>query len=68
VSRFLTIPLIQVATLKFLRKFTKIPVPEVYAYDENPNNPVKAAYMLQERVSRNSQLGLHFIDALLFRL
>ena len=44
------IPHIQVATLKWVKKHTTIPVPEVYGYDDCPNNKVGGAYILQERV------------------
>ena len=47
---------IQVATLKWVKKHTTIPVPEVYAYNANPNNEIKGAYILQERVCEREQL------------
>jgi hypothetical protein len=47
---------IQVATLKWVKKHTTIPVAEVYAYDACPNNEVRGAYILQERVCDQEQL------------
>ena len=49
-------PRIQVATLKWVKKHTTIPVPEVYGYDACPNNEVRGAYILQERVCDREKL------------
>ena len=49
-------PLFQVATLKWVKKHTTIPVPEVYGYDACPNNEVRGAYILQERVCDREKL------------
>ena len=38
------------ATLKWVKNHTTIPVPEVYGYDACPSNVVGGAYILQERV------------------
>ncbi|TDL19884.1 kinase-like protein [Rickenella mellea] len=40
----------EVATLKWLKKNTSIPVPQVFAFDANPENDVGGAYMIQERI------------------
>ena len=47
---------IQVATLKWVKKHIAIPVSVVYAYDASPNNEVRGAYILQERVCDRKQL------------
>ena len=40
-----------VATTEFVRHFTKIPVPLIYAYDSSPNNELGLEWMLMERVA-----------------
>ncbi|PWY89845.1 phosphotransferase family protein [Aspergillus heteromorphus CBS 117.55] len=40
----------EVATLKFLRSYTSIQVPEVFAWNSDPTNPVGAEYILMERI------------------
>jgi len=39
-----------VAALRWLRENTNVPIPQVFAYDEDPGNVVGAPYMIQERV------------------
>ncbi|KAJ6480869.1 hypothetical protein C8R45DRAFT_1003953 [Mycena sanguinolenta] len=41
----------EVATMRFVKARTSIPVPELYHWDADPANPVGAAYMLMERIS-----------------
>lgn len=41
----------EVATMAYLRAYTKIPVPEVYAWDSNPFNRLGGEYILMSRVS-----------------
>ena len=38
----------EVATMKYVRQHTSIPVPEVYAYDTTSTNPAKSPYILME--------------------
>ncbi|KAF8494492.1 hypothetical protein JB92DRAFT_3126908 [Gautieria morchelliformis] len=40
----------EAATLHWLREHTTIPVPEVFVFDENFNNEVGAAYIIEERI------------------
>ncbi|KAF8527768.1 kinase-like domain-containing protein [Gautieria morchelliformis] len=40
----------EAATLCWVRENTTIPVPEVIAFDENPDNEVGAAYIIEERI------------------
>ncbi|KAF8525615.1 hypothetical protein BU17DRAFT_62756 [Hysterangium stoloniferum] len=40
----------EAATLKYVRRTTDIPVPEVYAVESRSDNPVGARYILQERI------------------
>ena len=39
-----------VATLRFVRQYTSIPVPEVVKYDFTKNNPLDSPYLVQTRV------------------
>ncbi|KAL7273256.1 hypothetical protein RUND412_003901 [Rhizina undulata] len=41
----------EVATMKFIKKHTSIPIPEVYAWNSNPRNPVGAEYIFVEKVT-----------------
>jgi hypothetical protein len=41
----------QVSTLRWLQENTTVPIPRVFAYDDNPGNVVGAAYIIEERVS-----------------
>ncbi|KAF7374644.1 Altered inheritance of mitochondria protein 9, mitochondrial [Mycena sanguinolenta] len=41
----------EVATMRFVKARTSIPVPELYYWDSVPGNPVGAPYMLMERIS-----------------
>ena len=41
----------EVATLKYLREHTNVPVPEVYAWDSNPYSRVGGEWILMSRVS-----------------
>ena len=66
----------EVATMDFLRKYTKIPVPSVYHYDANPYNRLGGEYILMSKVITSTltvvlrhlkeslvlyrQLGFHF--------
>ncbi|KAJ7732129.1 kinase-like domain-containing protein [Mycena metata] len=40
----------EVSTLAFVKEHTSIPVPEVYHFESNANNPVGARYMIMERI------------------
>lgn len=42
----------EVATMRYLREHTSIPVPEVYQYDANPYNRLGGEYILMSKVSR----------------
>jgi hypothetical protein len=52
----------QVSTLRWLQENTSVPVPRIFAYDDDPANAVGAAYIIEERVSEiylfNSIFGL----------
>lgn len=39
-----------VATLRFVRQYTSIPVPEVVMYDFTKNNPLDSPYLVQARI------------------
>lgn len=41
----------EVATMRYLREHTDIPVPEVYQYDSNPYNRLGGEYILMSKVS-----------------
>ena len=41
----------EVATMKYLRERTTIPVPTVYHYDANPYNRLGGEYILMSKVS-----------------
>ena len=43
-----------VATLRFVRKYTSIPVPEVVTYDFTKNNPLNSPYLVQARIPGHS--------------
>ena len=38
----------EIATMKYVRQHTTIPVPEVYSYDTGTDNPAKSPYILME--------------------
>ena len=38
----------EIATMKYVREHTSIPVPEVYAFETTSNNPAKLPYILME--------------------
>ena len=40
----------EIATMKYVKERTKIPIPEVYAYDLSSNNPIGAPYMLMNKL------------------
>lgn len=40
----------KVATLRFVKEKTSIPVPQLYHWDCDPTNPVGTRYMLMQRV------------------
>lgn len=40
-----------VVTMRYVKKLTTIPIPEVYHYDTDENNPVGCQYILMEAVS-----------------
>ena len=40
----------EVATMRYLREHTSIPVPEVYQYDSNPYNRLGGEYILMSKV------------------
>ena len=42
----------EVATMRYLRERTSIPVPTVYHYDSNPYNRLGGEYILMSKVSR----------------
>jgi hypothetical protein len=50
----------EAATLHWLRENTTIPVPRVFAFNDNPINEVGAAYIIEERVRycRPGQMNL----------
>ncbi|KAJ7745870.1 hypothetical protein DFH07DRAFT_15113 [Mycena maculata] len=41
----------EVATLRFLKNKTSIPVPQLYHWDCDPTNPIGTRYMLMQRIS-----------------
>ena len=43
-----------VATLRFVLKYTSIPVPEVVMYDFTKNNPLDSPYLIQSRIPGHS--------------
>ena len=43
-----------VAIIRFVRKYTSIPVPEVVMYDFTKNNPLNSPYLVQARVPGHS--------------
>ena len=47
----------EVATYSFLRKETKVPVPAVFAYALDSNNPVGSGYILMETIKGNNLLS-----------
>ncbi|PWW74573.1 hypothetical protein C7212DRAFT_365118 [Tuber magnatum] len=47
----------EVATYSFLRKETKVPVPEVFAYALDSNNPVGTGYILMETIKGKNLLS-----------
>ena len=40
----------EIATMKYVQQHSNIPVPEVYAYDSNPDNPVGVPYILMSKL------------------
>ena len=50
----------EVATLEYVRKHTKIPVPHIKAFDLTEENPLKVPYVIQSRIS-----GICLQDAIL---
>lgn len=40
----------EVATMRYLREHTDVPVPEVYQYDANPYNRLGGEYILMSKV------------------
>ncbi|KAK4145930.1 kinase-like domain-containing protein [Dichotomopilus funicola] len=40
----------EIATARYLRRFSSIPVPEIYYYDLNPDNGVGAPFILMQRM------------------
>ncbi|KAI9063538.1 hypothetical protein FKP32DRAFT_1685924 [Trametes sanguinea] len=48
----------EVATMRYLREHTSIPVPEVYQYDSNPYNRLGGEYLLMSKVSTIPLSGL----------
>ncbi|KAH6634909.1 kinase-like domain-containing protein [Chaetomium sp. MPI-SDFR-AT-0129] len=40
----------EIATARYLRQFSSIPVPEIYYYDLNPDNGVGAPFILMQRM------------------
>ncbi|CAZ83117.1 unnamed protein product [Tuber melanosporum] len=47
----------EVATYSFLKKETKVPVPEVFAYALDSNNPVGTGYILMETIKGKNLLS-----------
>jgi hypothetical protein len=45
----------QVATLQYIATHTSVPVPQVYAWDDDGSGPVGAEYMLLEKVLTSPQ-------------
>ncbi|KAF4546233.1 Aminoglycoside phosphotransferase [Lasiodiplodia theobromae] len=48
----------EIATMELVRMYTSIPVPQVYVYDSNSDNPVGHEWMMMNKVK-----GVAFIDA-----
>lgn len=46
----------EVATMAYLRAYTNVPVPIVYAWDSNPYNRLGGEYILMSRVSHSLSL------------
>ena len=46
----------EVATMRYLRERTNIPVPDVYHYDSNPFNRLGGEYILMSKVRGASAL------------
>ncbi|KAK4041458.1 hypothetical protein C8A01DRAFT_45417 [Parachaetomium inaequale] len=40
----------EIATARYLKRFTEIPVPEIYYYDLDPDNDIGAPFVLMERM------------------
>lgn len=40
----------EIATARYLRRFTELPVPEIYYYDLDPDNDIGAPFVLMERM------------------
>ncbi|KAK4613468.1 hypothetical protein CLAFUW4_09198 [Fulvia fulva] len=49
---------VDIATMKYIRKHTSIPVPEVFAYDLSPDNEVGAPYILMSYIHGTSAMEL----------
>ncbi len=47
----------EVATLRYLRAHTSVPVPEVYWYDANPYNRLGGEYIVMEKVRAHPSFG-----------
>lgn len=52
----------EIETMRYVRKNTSIPVPDVYFYDLNPGNRVGAPFVLMERIPGRDLY--HFLDEL----
>ncbi|KAF2964503.1 hypothetical protein GQX73_g9074 [Xylaria multiplex] len=54
---------IEVASMKFFKSKSTIPVPELFAYDRDPSNRVGAAYMLMEYIHGTSAYDLRIANS-----
>lgn len=53
----------QVATMRLIRKKTKVPVPEVYSFDPTDNNEIKAPFICMEFVPGETVTNVWFDDS-----
>lgn len=47
----------EIATMQFIKEHSDLPVPRVFAYEVDENNPVSAAFMLMELLPRYCRYG-----------
>jgi hypothetical protein len=52
----------EVATLRYLRENTRVPVPEVICYDANPYNRLGGEWILMSKVGFVEWYGLHRVS------
>ena len=51
----------EVATTEFIRHFTSIPVPKIYAYDSSNKNPLGLEWMIMEKI-KGADIGGRWLD------